>query len=206
MSKNKKKLISFFDCNDGSWENYDKAAEFLKFISPLNEQELSLSNADVFVKPLPFYNNVNILRVITSSWEDDEPVFYFFLEHDGDYVQLKGLADVIHELNGTGALNITKETVVDYLKFFCLFTKTDEGASFYIIEGEDSEFLDDKSPYEKSRYLRKFNGIKVSDFDKLGRCTIEARTLCEDYIYDTVYEVTTEGYVVMKEDVNIGSV
>lgn len=199
------KLMTFFDCDDGSWNTYAKEDEFLTFITPLDGNDLTSSNTDVFVKALPFYKNVNLIQLTLTQWEE-EPDYYFFLEHDGDYIMLKGESDVIYEVNETGALNITKENAADYLKFFCLFTKTDEGESFYIIESEESEFLKGKSPYEKSRYLRKFSGTDVSDIDKLGRCTIKARTLCENYVYDTVYEVTIEGQVEMKEDVSIGSI
>lgn len=200
-----KPLISLFNCDDGSWETYDKSAEFLSFISPMEEQELNASNTKVFVKDLPFYNDVKILQVTSIAWEE-EPTYYFFLEHDGDYILLRGLSDVIHELNETGAINLTKDNVMDYLKFFCLFTKNEDGECYYIIEGQDSEFLSEMSGYDKSRHLRKFEGLEISDFDKLGRCMIKTRVLNEGYVYDAVFEVAQSGNVEMKDDELVGSV
>ncbi|MCF6275661.1 MAG: hypothetical protein L3J05_07845, partial [Robiginitomaculum sp.] len=120
-----KSLISLFNCDDGSWETYDKAAEFLTFISPMDGEELNAGNTKVFAKDLPFYNDVKILQATSVAWEE-EPTYYFFLEHKGDYILLRGNSDVIHEINETGAINLTKENAMDYLKFFCLFTKNEE--------------------------------------------------------------------------------
>ncbi len=201
----KKPLISMFNCDDGSWETYKDAADFLSFISPMEGQELNAGNTKVFAKALPFYKDVNILQVTSTGWEE-EPLYYFFLEHGDDYILLRGMSDVIHELNDTGAIALDAENVMDYLKFFCLFTKNEEGECYYIIEGPDSEFLAELSGYDKSRHLRKFEGSEISDFDKLGRCTIKTRVLNEGYVYDAVFEVTQGGHVEMKDDEMVGSI
>lgn len=198
-------LISLFNCDDGSWEKYAKTSEFLEFISPMEGQELTTGNTKVFAKDLPFYNGVRILQTATMLYED-EPTYYFFLEYNGDYVLLRGLSDAIHEVNDTGAINLDEENVLDYLKFFCLFTKNDEGECYYIIEGPQSEFLQELSGYDKSRHLRKFEGTEVSEFDKLGRCLIKTRVLNEGYVYDATFEVTKTGNVEMKDDDMVGSV
>tara|TARA_R110001592_G_scaffold16881_10_gene71633 strand:- start:1319 stop:1930 length:612 start_codon:yes stop_codon:yes gene_type:complete len=200
-----KTLISLFNCDDGSWESYDQTAAFLSFISPMEGQELNAGNTKVFSKPLPFYNDVKILQVTSVAWEE-EPTYYFFLQHGDDYILLRGLSDVIHELNETGAINLSKDNVMDYLKFFCLFTKNEEGECYYIIEGQNSEFLAELSGYDKSRHLRKYQGLEVSDFDNLGRCIIKTRVLNEGHVYDATFEVLKTGNVEMKDDVMIGSV
>ena len=200
-----KPLISMFNCDDGSWQAYDKSVEFLAFISPMDGVDLNASNTKVFTKPLPFYNDVSILQVTSLAWEE-EPTYYFFLENGDDYILLRGMSDVIHELNETGVISLTAENAMDYLKFFCLFTKDENGECYYIIEGPESEFLSEFSGYDKSRHLRKFEGSEVSGFDDLGRCLVKTRVLNEGHVYNATFEITKSGHVEMKEDDMIGSV
>ncbi len=199
--------ITFFDCDDGTWVNYPKSADFLDFISPLDGLELSSSNANVYVKSLPFYQDTNIIQVVVNGWED-APSFFFFLEDckNEDYVLLRGVSDVIHDLNASGALQLNADNVMDYLKFFCQFIKDDQGECFYVIENEHSEAMKGLSAYDKSRYLRKFQGSLISDEASLGKFVIVTRVLHTGYVYDAVYDVMRDGNVTMKEDTLIGSV
>lgn len=201
------KTITFFNCDDGSWENYSKTEDFLKFINPLDGMELSAAHTNVYVKPLPFYKDVDLLHVVTQGWEGDD-VYYFFVEDNntGDYVLLQGASDVIHELNGTGVLNLNSENVMDYLKFFCQFTKDDEGECFYIVENEKSETIDGLSQYDHSRYLRRFDGTKVAEEAALDKYKIETRVFHTGHVYDAEFEIQNDGYVEMIKDEMVGSV
>lgn len=200
------KTITFFNCDDGSWENYSKTEEFLKFINPLDGMELNTAHTNVYVKPLPFYQNVDLIHVVTQGWEGDD-VFYFFLEDNntGDYVLLQGASDVIHELNATGALKLAADNIMDYLKFFCQFTKDEEGECFYIVENENSETIDGLSQYDHSRYLRRFEGTLVTEVIS-GKFKIQTRVFHTGHVYDAEFEVQTDGYVEMTKDEMVGSV
>lgn len=204
----KESLISFFNPDDGSWKRYENEKGFLAFISPMDGVTYEQGNADVYVKDLPFYVDVKIVQM-RSLDEQAEPQFCFFLKYGAQgtqYVQLKGQSDVIHEVNEESELNITLDTVFDYLKFFNLFTSNDEGNSYYVIEGQNSELFKSYSAYEVSRYLRKFTGSKIDDASELGVYTINTRVLCDGTLYDCGYDVTRDGFVEMKEDNWVGSV
>lgn len=203
-----KSLLSFFDPDDGSWKRYKNEKGFLAFISPMDGVTYEQGNADIYVKDLPFYVDVKIVQMRFLD-EQAEPQFCFFLKYGAQgaqYVQLKGQSDVIHEVNEESELNITLETVFDYLKFFNLFTSNDEGNSFYVIEGQNSELFKSFSAYEVSRYLRKFIGSKIDDASEMGVYTINTRVLCGGYLYDCDFDVTRDGFVEMKEDTLVGSV
>lgn len=200
------KLLTIFETGkDSAWKRYENEKGFLKFISPLDGADYSNGGADVFVRSLPFYNDAKLIQV-RSLGEDAEPVFHFFLKYDSEYAQLKGSSDTIHEVNQESELNITIETVFDYLKFFNLFTLNEHGEAFYVIEGQDAEFIKDFSPYEKSRHLRKFNGSTVDDAKEMGVYKISTRILCAGILYDCDFDITTDGVVEMTEDQHIGSV
>ncbi len=203
----KDKTITFFNCDDGSWENYSKTQEFLQFINPFGGQELSPAHTSVYVKALPFYKNVDIIHLAMQG-DDGEDAFYFFVEdkNSGDYVMLQGASDVIHELNATGVLNLSLDNVMDYLKFFCQFTNDDEGECFYVVENEKSEVIDGLSQYDHSRYLRKFKGTRILEQAALGKFKIETRVFHTGHVYDAEFEVKMDGYVEMIKDDIIGSV
>lgn len=201
-----KPLLGIFDTTeDKNWKRYENDRGFLEFVSPLDGRDYSNSGADVYIRDLPFYNSVELIQV-RSLDENAEPVFHFFLKYDSQYAQLKGAADTIHEVNSEAELCITIETVFDYLKFFSLFTVNEDGDAFYIVDGQDSEFIRDLSGYEKSRHLRKFNGSIVEDAQEMGVYKIQTRVLCAGMLYDCEFDVTSDGYVEMMSDVNIGSV
>ncbi len=201
-----KSLLGVFDTTgDKCWKRYENEKGFLQFISPLDGQDFSSSGADVYIRDLPFYNNVELIQV-RSLDEYAEPVFHFFLKYDSEYAQLKGSSDTIHEVNVESELCITIDTVFDYLKFFSLFTVNEDGDAFYIIDGQDCEFLKGLSAYEKSRHLRKFNGSVVDDAQEMGVYKIETRVLCAGVLYNCRFDITSDGFVEMIEDDSIGSV
>ncbi|PCJ96362.1 MAG: hypothetical protein COA45_11190 [Zetaproteobacteria bacterium] len=200
-----KSLISFFDTDDGSWKRYENEKGFLAFISPMDGVTYEPGNADIYIKDLPFYVDVKIVQMRFLD-ENAAPQFYFFLKYGSQYVQLKGQSDVIYEVNEESELNITLDTVFDYLKFFNLFTHNDDGDCFYVIEGQNSEILSEFSAYETSRYLRKFMGATVDDASEMGVYTLSTRVLCGEHLYDCDFDVTRDGFVEMKEDKLVGSI
>ncbi len=201
-----KTLLGVFDTSsDKSWKRYENEKGFLKFISPIDGKDFSSGGADVYIRNLSFYNDVELIQV-RSIDEFGEPVFHFFLKYDSQYAQLKGSSDTIHEVNAESEICITIDTVFDYLKFFSLFTVNDDGDAFYIVEGQDSEFIRDLSAYEKSRHLRKFNGSVVEDAQEMGVYKISTRVLCAGALYDCRFDVTSDGDVQMVDDHSVGSV
>lgn len=71
-------------------------------------------------------------------------------------------------MNEESELNITLESVFDYLKFFNLFTSNDEEDFFYVIEGQNSEIFKSFSVYEVSRYLQKFVGSRIYNASEMA--------------------------------------
>lgn len=199
--------ITFFNCDDGSWKNYDKALELIEFVSPIDGMEISPAYSNVYVKSLPFYEKVDLIHLQTQGFEGEE-IFYFFIEdhNKNEYIMLKGMSDVIHDLNSTGVLRLNDENIVDYLKFFCQFVKDDEGECFFIVEGEESETIDGLSPYDKSRYLRKFEGTKIIEFAEMFKFHVEARVYHTGHVYDALFELKKDGAVEMLKDEMVGSV
>ncbi len=197
------KLIYLVE-NDGTWEEYQDKDAFLKFVSPYGSENLDSSTHKVLYKPLPFYDEVNILQI--SKIKDEEWGYAFFIEYGYEYAQLKGLFEVIAEVNETGVLKLTDDNVHDYLKFFCIFSDNQEGENARIIEGQNSEFIYDRSPYERTRFLRKYSGATIKKNEKLSHYDINTRIWSGNGVYDAHYEVTFDGRVTLKDSNLVGTV
>lgn len=197
------KLIYLIE-DDGAWEKYQDQDAFLKFVSPYGGENLNSGDHKVLSKPLPFYKEVNLLQI--SKRKDPEWGYAFFVEYGYEYAQLKGIRQVIAEVNEAGFLNLTEHNVYDYLKFFCVFSDNNEGENIRVIEGANSEFLFDRSPYERTRFLRKYAAPQIVRNDKLSHYMITTRIWSGDAVYDFQYEITDEGLVTMKKSDLVGAV
>jgi hypothetical protein len=207
QNKKQRQLISLFDHEDKSWSEYDNAQKFLDFINPVGgEITLSLKDTEVNKKALPFYKDVDLIKV--SSLVDDEFTF-FFLKADEEFLMLNGDSAIIQEINEMDKLKLTNDNVFDYLKFFCFFIETfDEEAgvvdSFYIIEGPDSEFIKGESEYQRKRCLRKYTGPRVISSADQKSFAIESRMIYAGSLFDTKFKISDKGDVTMTEDNYIG--
>lgn len=196
-------LVYFFE-KDGAWGPYHDQDAFLKFISPYGEEHLSAEKHRVQTRSLPFYNDVNLLKI--SKVGEDDWGYAFFIENGYEYAQLKGMHEVIQEVNSSGVLNLNEDTVYDYVKFFWLFSDDSSGENARVIEGQNSEFVKNRSPYEQSRYLRKYSGATVEKNEKLGHFIVTSRIWQNNAIYDSEYEVTFDGRVHIKNSKLVGTV
>lgn len=203
----KRKLISLFDNDDKSWSAYEDTQAFLDFINPVGgEYTLTMQDTEVHRKSLPFYKDVDLIKV--SSLEEDEFTF-FFLKTDDEFLMLNGDSAIIHEINEMDKLKLDKDNIFDYLKFFCFFIETfDEEVgvvdSFYIIEGPDSEFIRSESEYQRKRCLRKYTGPRVISSADQKSFAIETRMIYAGSLFDTKFKITDKGEVAMTEDNYVG--
>lgn len=205
-----RQLINLFDPADEAWQDHSKAQEFLDFINPVptldgENTHLDTKTAKVLERKLPFYKEDVTMIKVEGRHPDDE-LFLFYLLCGEDLVPLGGISDPIFEINDLGMLDLNQDNVFDYLKFFCAFIDSEEdGEPFYVIEGEQSEFLKDWSKHQQSRALRKYNGpVIISSTDKKN-FRVESRVLHCGYLFDSKFKVTPDGEVEMTDDNAIGS-
>lgn len=175
------------------WETYQEKDAFLKFISPYNGKDLVPSEMSVMFQKLPFYNEVNLIRV--SKPQDLEWGFAFFLEYGYEYVQLTGNFAPISELNETGVINLSNDNIYDYLKFVAFFWNDDSGYNACVVEGANSEYLEKRSAYDRSRFLRKYDGAKIERFERPDHFIVDTRVWSGDAVHDANYRINFDGKV-----------
>ncbi len=198
-----KSLFHLTDSDKG-WIEYAEKDEFLGFISPYGGVDLVSSEMSVLVQPLAFYNEVNLIRI--SKPADPEWGFGFFLEYGYEYVQLSGNFSPISELNETGVLDIANQNVYDYLKFAAFFWNDDTGANACVLEGAESEYLQKRSAYDRSRFLRKYDGAKIERFEKPDHFMISTRVWSGDGVHDATFRIGLDGKVERRSMVFVNNV
>ncbi|MGB1076797.1 MAG: hypothetical protein ACPG05_00680 [Bdellovibrionales bacterium] len=96
----------------------------------------SAATTKVEWRPLPFYDNVAMIRMRDENWMPKELTIYF-LTDQGTLYRLNGTSPPIHDINAKAPIKVTDENVLDYLHFFCFFVRGEEGP-FLIAEDLDN--------------------------------------------------------------------
>lgn len=188
-------LTTYFVERDETWKSFNPDG-LIEFLSPIEGVHLDQKSTEILTKSLPFYKGPQLLKVCKNKLVSERE-FSFFIKYDDIIIPLKGRSENIFETNNVSAPLINKETVLDYLKFFCLFIE----GPYFIIENADSEFITGYSPLDKARILNGYEGAKITD--GIDRFVVNIRVLHENILYEVIYEVFKDGNVTMTEDKHI---
>ena len=215
VNLNEERVVPLVLSDDGHWRDFDKKDEFLELVNPINyEFATNPKTTTVQARPFSCYNNTEILKVEDPAWpaimqaDDPEwgdlPVTFYFLHSDGEYLQPGEVNDGLWAVNEALTLNIKKTTVLDYIKFFgYFFALTDEG-SFFVIEGQNSEFIDlipVSNQLEKSRVSKILKDPIVSDLnEKEDMYNVECDMLHGPSLFRVKLEVFRDGEIEMVDD------
>lgn len=104
---------------------------------------------------LGFYPNYSLVRMRASSWEPKNLIWYFLVSDD-EIIRLNGTSPAIHKVNEEGALSLSSDNCLDYLKFFCFFVRGDDGP-FLVVTSITEEYfpesIDEAWREEVERYI-----------------------------------------------------
>lgn len=127
---------------DNNW-NAVMGEELEGFISQVNpidgKYQANAATTEVAWRPLPFYENVVLIRLKDRSWGKPRLAVYF-LADQGMLFRLNGTSPPIHEVNAKAPIRVTEENVLEYLRFFCFFVRGEEGP-FLIAESMEDPYI-----------------------------------------------------------------
>ncbi|HBH26977.1 MAG TPA: hypothetical protein DDX54_06205 [Rhodospirillaceae bacterium] len=101
--------------------------------------KVSTETTEVAWRPLPFYEQVVLIRMRDPAWGNPDLTLYH-LADEGTPYPLNGTSPPIHEINAKAPIDITEDNVLDYLRFFCYFVRGEEGP-FYLAETMDDPVM-----------------------------------------------------------------
>lgn len=135
---------------DDNWNPVqgEELSGFLEQINPIgNKYSVNPATTMVEWRPLPFYDQVALIRVKDPAWTPQN-LFIYYLTDQGNLYWLNGTSPPIHDVNAKAPVKITDDNVLEYLRFFCFFVRGDEGP-FLIAESMEDTYvpkqLDDKT-------------------------------------------------------------
>lgn len=118
----------------------EELAGFLDQINPIGDKyKVDAATTLVHWCPLPFYEQVALIRVKDPAWSPKN-LFIYYLTDQGNLYWLNGTSPPIHEVNAKAPIRITEDNVLDYLRFFCFFVRGEEGP-FLISESMDDPYI-----------------------------------------------------------------
>ena len=184
---------------DSVWNPCDKS--ILRKIRPLltkraREMKVPLTDVQIHWREIPFYADLKIIRV--SGLEDENQFAGYYAANDNwDIVAyFDGTSPPIHYLNKEYKLQITKENVKQYLRFFCFFVQADQG-SFHIIDSKESGFI---AHHEQAMSVVKELPTSLFKHEKEKHWELCATILYGNEFFRVNFTVHPHGEVLMDDD------
>lgn len=159
---------------------------------------LNTESLEVWSRMLPWHTGVDLVAINEMMGKESQETSYFY-RYNMTLHQLSGSSTVIHEMNKMAGISLSKENVVDYLRFFNLFICGEKGP-FYIICGKNDPFLSYVDAASR-RWLEencKEPRVKGREGDEGFMC--EAYLFYSSAVFFARYKVERGGIVSMLED------
>lgn len=119
----------------------DKTVEMINSVKSAAEAVLfSPITSEAKCARLPFYSNHLLYRITNFA---SLPTFSMDFLGDGKtYVYLDGSNAALEEINLSGGLNLTRDTVIPYLNFYFLNVRLEEGEVIILKNPEEASTID----------------------------------------------------------------
>lgn len=176
---------------------------FLEQVNPIDEKySVSTETTEVAWRPLPFYDQVALIRVKDGRWTPSNLVIYYLI-NQGKLTRLDGTSPPIHEMNAEAPIKVNEENVLEYLRFFCFFVRGEDGP-FYILESMDDPYLpgdiDDKTRAVIQGTVRPAN---YEGRDDEGNYLCDGIVFYSDALFEAKFAVQEGGMIEMLDDDSI---
>ena len=188
--------------DDDKWTQVtgDELDGFLAQVGTIDgRHNTSSSSTEVSWRPLPFYEQVVLIRLRDENW-DPQHLQIFYLANQGQLTRLDGTSPPIHMVNAESPVKITDDNVLDYMRFFCYFVRGEEGP-FLIAENIDDpampKNLDDSTTKVIEGVLRDAS-YEGKDDNNYWLC--DAVVFYDDALFLANFAVQPSGMIEMLED------
>lgn len=173
---------------------------FLEQINPIGDKySVNPATTKVDWCPLPFYDQVALIRVKDPAWTPRN-LFIYYLTDQGNLFWLNGTSPPIHEVNAKAPIKVTDDNVLDYLRFFCFFVRGEEGP-FLIAESMEDTYvpkdLDGKTRMVIEGTVR---DASYTGKDEAGNWLCDAVVYYSNALFIANFAVQPSGMIEMLDD------
>jgi hypothetical protein len=156
-------------------------------------------------RPLPFYAKHGLYRLRASNGSSD--TLGLFLVSDGTTTfHLDGTSPPIHNLNAKAPIQLSEETALSYLAFFCFFVRGEDGP-FWVIDNLENRMLPDyllqNDPKHKTasdEIRRLYRPPELFGTDDTGNIRASAMIYYSDAVFVSDFLLFMDGKLEMLDD------
>ena len=152
---------------------------------------------------LSFYPGSSIFKVHAGSWDNNNRFFYFLVNSD-EIFYLNGTSPPIYTFNEEYKIQLNKENILDYLRFFCFFVRGEDGP-FFIFDHFNKNIFNEQISVEDLELLSKesHSSFVINEVEDRFECV--ARVLYGNGLFGAYFSIQPTGMVEMREDIPIHS-
>ncbi|SDF52899.1 Pentapeptide repeat-containing protein [Salipiger thiooxidans] len=192
--------------SDNAWSVMSRQTleHWMSKVAPVDgKYRMSWETTRGFRRALPFYaETVELLAFTDENWVNKNLVVYY-LQYEDELFRLNGTSRAIHELNGKAPLELSEKNILDYLRFYCLMVRGQEGPFLVLESVEDSllpEELDGTSRHtiEQAAQPAVFEGL-----DDEGNFCVAAVIMYSNALFLSNFSIQPSGMVEMFDDETI---
>jgi hypothetical protein len=192
----KSKEISVFTIKDAHI-GHDFLVKKIKFIQNVQVVWSKNRSLKTFVTVLGFYPGWQLVELLYDIDENKKAIVGYLQKND-EQILLSGESLLIHKMNEKGHLKLTSNNVLNYLRFFCSYVWSDEGA-FTIIES--TEVLG-KVQLPKEIELK----LATIEEYKNDKWTCNAIIRYGDELFQAQFAVSKGGFIEMIKDERLAKI
>jgi type IV secretion system protein VirD4 len=154
---------------------------------------------DVHVCTLPFYDRVNWVE-LADRGKSPARIAYILLGEGQAPVALVGSSSPIQEFNARCRPRLTRETVAQYLEFFCSSMTGDEGRFLVIDHVSEIEWREPPDESIHRELAARIRAPRVTGGDAETGFELTASVLYGDTVFEAQFSVAPDGTVEMTDD------
>jgi hypothetical protein len=144
---------------------------------------------------LAFYRGVRLIEVNDLFAEGPQEKSWYFYYQDS-LVHLDGTSAPIHDMNDLVRINLTTETVAEYVRFFCFFVHGDDGP-FFVLEDIDSPVIDKKrNDFHKMKTIKDLcKPLEIITITHEGFFIVSGNVLYGNDLFGVKFVVSSNGVI-----------
>jgi len=163
----------------------------------LRQSSESASPIEALRYDLPFYGSRSLVEVRSEQGKGQT----WCLAGDCSPAPLDGASAPIHDANDACSLALNKDTVIDYVRFFCFFVHGDDGPFFVVQDLNHPVFdLERINPEERATIEKELRPPELLDVSEDGVFKVSAVVMYGNALFKTEFMVQPSGNIEMLDD------